>query len=103
TIILFDRVRENMGNVKGSYKEVINLSINQVLSRTILTSGTTLAVVLVLFIFNYGAESPLEGIAFTLSVGIIVGTYSSIFIASPLLIWMHNREIQKQKTAGKLS
>ena len=101
TIILFDRVRENMGNVKGSYKEVINLSINQVLSRTILTSGTTLAVVLVLFIFNYGAESPLEGIAFTLSVGIIVGTYSSIFIASPLLIWMHNREIQKQKTAGK--
>jgi SecD/SecF fusion protein len=103
TIILFDRVRENLGNVKGTYRDVINLSINQTLGRTILTSATTLVVVLVLFVFNYGAESPLEGIAFTLSVGIIVGTYSSIFIASPLLIWMHNREVEKLQTGKSKS
>lgn len=92
TIILFDRVRENFGNVKGSFQEVINLSINQTLSRTILTSATTLAVVVVLFAFNYGAESPLEGIAFSLMVGILIGTYSTIFVASPVLIWLRSRQ-----------
>ena len=100
TIVLFDRVRENLGNVKGSFRDVINLSINQTLSRTILTSITTFLVVLVLFALNYGSDSPLEGIAFTLMVGVVVGTYSSIFIASPLVIWMHNREVEAKKNAS---
>lgn len=92
TIVLFDRVRENQGNVKGSFGEVVNLSINQTLARTLLTSVTTFVVVMILFTVNYGAESPIEGIAFTLMIGVLVGTYSSIYIASPLVIAMHNRE-----------
>lgn len=99
TIVLFDRVRENMGNVKGSYSEVINLSINQTLSRTLLTSITTFIVVAILFVMNYGQESPIEGISFTLMVGVVVGTYSSIFVASPLVIWIHNRMEAKGKKA----
>ena len=99
TIVLFDRVRENLGNVKGSFGEVVNLSINQTLARTLLTSLTTFAVVFVLLILNYGAESPIEGIAFTLMVGVLVGTYSSIFIASPVVIWLHDREERRGQTA----
>ncbi len=100
TIVLFDRVRENLGNVKGTFAEVVNQSINQTLARTLLTSLTTFAVVLVLFSLNYGAESPIEGIAFTLMIGVLVGTYSSIFIASPMVIWLHGRE-EQAKGAGK--
>lgn len=95
TIVLYDRIRENMGNVKGSYQETVNLSINQTLARTVLTSLTTFLVVLVLFVFNLGQQSNIEGIAFTLMIGVIVGTYSSIFIASPALVWLHNREVAK--------
>ncbi|MAB91300.1 MAG: protein translocase subunit SecF, partial [Planctomycetes bacterium] len=57
------------------------------------------AVVFILLILNYGAESPIEGIAFTLMVGVLVGTYSSIFIASPLVIWFHDREERNAKAA----
>lgn len=96
TIVLFDRVRENKGNVKGTYDEVINLSINQTLARTLLTSITTFLVVLVLFALNYGQESPIEGIAFTLMIGVIVGTYSSIFVASPLVIAITKRAEAKR-------
>ena len=99
TIVLFDRVRENLGNIKGSFGEIVNHSINQTLARTLLTSLTTFAVVFILLILNYGAESPIEGIAFTLMVGVLVGTYSSIFIASPLVIWFHDREERRAKTA----
>lgn len=86
TIVVFDRIRENMARFRQkSLVEVINLSINETLSRTILTSGTTLFVILSLF-FLGGAI--IHDFAFGLLVGILVGTYSSIFVASPLLLQM---------------
>lgn len=86
TIVVFDRIRENLRRVrKKSLENLINLSINQTLSRTILTSLTTLLVVLALFFL--GGEV-IHDFSFALLVGVIVGTYSSIFIASPvLLVW----------------
>ncbi len=92
TIVVFDRIRENLPRVNRPYNEVINMSINQTLSRTILTSLTTLLTVTILFAINYGQRNVLEGFSFALIVGIIVGTYSSMFVASPALLWLHNRE-----------
>lgn len=90
TIIIFDRIRENLEGTKRdvNYAELVNLSVNQTLPRTLLTSLTTLFVVLVLLVF--GGE-PLQGFAFALSVGIIVGTLSSIYVAGPALIFLHKR------------
>ncbi len=85
TIVIFDRVRENRKLTRRlNLTELLNLSINQTLSRTVLTSGLTLIAVLCLFIF--GGEV-LRGLSFALVVGVLVGTYSSIFIASPILLW----------------
>ena len=85
TIVIFDRIRENLRRRgKTPFVELINLSINQTLSRTLLTSGTTLLVVLALFFFG-GAI--IHDFSFALLVGIIIGTYSSIFIASVFLIY----------------
>lgn len=85
TIVIFDRVRENRKTAKRlSLTALLNLSINQTLSRTVLTSGLTLVAVVCLFIF--GGEV-LRGFSFALVVGVLVGTYSSIFIASPVLLW----------------
>ena len=84
TIIVFDRIRENLRTGKRrEFSEVVNSSINQTLSRTILTSGTTLVVVTALFILGGGV---IHDFAFALIVGVVVGTYSSIFVASPVLI-----------------
>ena len=88
TIVIFDRIRENLPRTKGTLAEIIDLSINQTLSRTLLTSGTTLVTVLFLLGFNYGANSALEGFAFILTFGLIAGTYSTIFIASPTLLYL---------------
>jgi SecD/SecF fusion protein len=83
TVIVFDRIREFMGIHTTSKKEdVINMAINTTLSRTLLTSGTTLLVIVILLIFG-GAS--IKGFAFALFIGIVVGTYSSIFIASPVV------------------
>jgi preprotein translocase subunit SecF len=85
TIVVFDRVRENLKTMRREGLEhIINLSINQTLSRTVMASGLTFMTVLALWLF--GGET-LNGFAFCLVVGILVGTYSSIFIASPILIW----------------
>ncbi len=86
TIIVFDRIRENSRRFKRrSFEQTMNISINETLSRTILTSSTTLVVVLALFFLGGGV---IHDFAFALLVGIIVGTYSSIFVASPiLLVW----------------
>ncbi|MHC4591469.1 MAG: protein translocase subunit SecD [Planctomycetota bacterium] len=85
TIVVFDRIRENMVNMgrKTISPELINTSINQTLSRTVLTSMTTLAVVIVLYLLG---GPVLHGLALTLIIGVIVGTYSSMFIASPVLL-----------------
>ncbi|MGB3057422.1 MAG: protein translocase subunit SecF, partial [Candidatus Omnitrophota bacterium] len=95
TIVLFDRIREDRKFMrKASQEEIINTSINQTLSRTVLTSLTTLLVVLALFLFG-GAV--INDFAFVLMVGVIVGTYSSIFIASPLLLdWPGRRVVRKR-------
>jgi len=86
TIVVYDRIRENIKGIrKQSLKDIVNSSINQVLSRTVLTSVTTLLVVLALFFFG-GAV--IHDFAFAMLVGILIGTYSSIFIASPaILVW----------------
>ncbi|MBW2063437.1 MAG: protein translocase subunit SecF [Deltaproteobacteria bacterium] len=86
TIVVFDRIRENLGRFRRrSFEEIMNASINETMSRTLLTSVTTLVVVVSLFVLGGGV---IHDFAFALLVGIIVGTYSSIFIASPiLLIW----------------
>lgn len=84
TIIVFDRIRENLKkNRREELGVVINQSINQTLSRTLLTSGTTLIVVACLFVLG---GSVIHDFAFALLIGVVVGTYSSIFVASPILI-----------------
>ncbi len=86
TIIVFDRIREGIRTIKDQdLGDIIDASVTRTLSRTTLTSMTTLFVVLMLYLF--GGEI-IEGFSFTLLVGIIVGTYSSIFVASPILMWL---------------
>jgi preprotein translocase subunit SecF len=89
TIIVSDRVRENLRKMRRSkLADVINLSINETLSRTILTNGTAILVTLALYLVG-GAG--LEGFAFTLLVGFVAGTYSSIFIAAPVVLFWSTR------------
>ena len=84
TIVLFDRIRENFPRLRNSKPiEVVNTSVNQTLSRTLMTSLTTLLVLIALFIF--GGEI-INAFAFTLIVGVVVGTYSSIYVASTTLL-----------------
>ena len=84
TIVIFDRVRENLrGMRRDNIDHVVNVAVNQTLGRTVLTAGTTLISVLALFFF--GGEV-LHGFAFTMLVGVIVGTYSSVFIAAAIVI-----------------
>ena len=89
TIVIFDRIRENIKSLKRlSYTEVIDKSINDSLSRTIVTSITTFIVVLILWLF--GGEV-INLFAFAMMIGVIVGTYSSIFVACPLVLRLHAR------------
>jgi preprotein translocase SecF subunit len=89
TIVVFDRIREDLRKYhKDRYEGVINASINETLSRTIMTSVTTLIVVL--FLFFMGGEV-LRDFSFALMIGVLVGTYSSIFVASPILIEWHSK------------
>jgi preprotein translocase subunit SecF len=89
TIVVFDRIRENVHATKrGDFSKLVDHSINQTLSRTMLTSGLTFLAVLSLFLF--GGEV-IHGFAFCLVVGVIIGTYSSIFIASPIVVFFYQR------------
>jgi preprotein translocase subunit SecF len=97
TIVVFDRIRENLKiSRRDSLTNIINMSVNQTLSRTVLTSGLTLLTALSLFFF--GGEV-LNGFSFALVMGITVGTYSSIFIASPILIFWQDFVGSKKKLA----
>lgn len=90
TIIVYDRIRENLGkHHKEGFSFIVNRSINETLSRTLLTSGTTLLVVLALFVLGGGV---IHNFAFAMLVGILVGTYSSVFVASPILIYWDERK-----------
>jgi SecD/SecF fusion protein len=87
TIVIFDRIREDLKlGIRGTFKEVMNQALNQTLSRTIITSGTVFLATMSLFIFGGGE---INDFAFTFLVGIITGTYSSIYIASALVLWWH--------------
>jgi preprotein translocase subunit SecF len=97
TIVIFDRVRENMRKMrKGSLSDVINASINQTLGRTVITAGTAFLSALALFLF--GGEV-LRGFAFTMIVGIITGTYSSVFIAAAIVTFWHRKSPSKISAA----
>lgn len=97
TIVIFDRIRENLKMVKGmSFEDLCNLSINQTLSRTIMVSGLTFLACLSLWIFG---GPVLNGFAFALVVGVLVGTYSSIFIAAPIVIFWRNFMASRQAAA----
>jgi len=99
TIVVFDRIRENVRlNKRENFVDLVNRSINQTLSRTILTSGLTFLAVLSLFLF--GGEV-IHGFAFTLVVGVIVGTYSSIFIASPIVVYFQKRVLAGASAKSK--
>lgn len=90
TVVIFDRIRENMGIKTGSeVTKVINESLNSTISRTLITSLTTLIVVIILFLFGGAA---LSGFSFALLIGILVGTYSSIFIATPVVVELTARK-----------
>jgi SecD/SecF fusion protein len=93
TVIVFDRVREFLdGKTKGTFYEIVNKSINSTMSRTINTSLTMIGVLLIMFIF--GGES-IRGFIFAMLIGIVVGTYSSLFIATPVLVDTISREDKK--------
>src|SRR5260370_29680084 len=93
TIVIFDRIREDLKlGVRGSFKEVMNQALNQTLSRTLITSGTVFIATFSLFVFGGGV---INDFAFTFLVGIITGTYSSIYIASALVLWLHKGDRPK--------
>jgi preprotein translocase subunit SecF len=99
TIVVYDRIRENMARHRGmSLRELINVSLTQTLSRTVMTSLTTVLSVLAFFIWG---TSVIQDIAFALAIGISVGTYSSIFIAAPLTEWMDQRFFAPARAAMK--
>tara|TARA_B100000809_G_scaffold208379_1_gene211027 strand:- start:3148 stop:4143 length:996 start_codon:yes stop_codon:yes gene_type:complete len=98
SIVVFDRVRENLrGMRRDAFADLVNVSINQTLARTIITSGTTGAAVLALFVF--GGEV-LEGFAFTMLVGVLSGTYSTIFIAAMIAIAITERKATRVRQAN---
>lgn len=93
-VVVFDRVRENMALHKGyTLSDIINISLNETLSRTLITGVSVLVALLVLVLF--GGEV-LEGFAFTMFVGIVIGTYSSIYIASSFVLWYNQRVRHRQ-------
>ncbi|MBT8462200.1 MAG: protein translocase subunit SecF [Gemmatimonadetes bacterium] len=99
TIVVFDRIRENLKKRrKDSYADIVNASINETLPRTVLTSGTTLATLLALFILGGTVVRPF---ALVLILGVVIGTYSSIFVASPALLEIEERSRRKEKKKGQ--
>lgn len=98
TIVIYDRIREDMGRYKGKpLAEVINIAVNDTLVRTILTSGMTALSLVGLLIFGVGE---IRDFAWAMLVGIVVGTYSSVYIASPLTIWLDEREAARSAKGG---
>ena len=97
TIVVYDRIRENMSRLRDKpLSELINISTSQMLSRTIITSGTTLLSVVAFFIWG---TPVIKDISFALFCGILIGTYSSIYIAAPITEWMDTRFFNKAARA----
>lgn len=98
TIIIFDRIREDLLHMrKQSFKEVINHALNITLSRTLMTSGTTFVVVLALVILG---GSTIFGLSLVMLIGVVFGTLSSLFIAAPLLLFFHTKEVEKKENVA---
>ena len=98
TIVVFDRIREVRGKDPRMTRQMVNDSTNQTLSRTLLTSFTVFLVVIILYI--WGGES-IHGFAFALLVGVATGTYSSIYVAAPILLWLiHPKEAQSGRRSS---
>lgn len=96
TVVVYDRVRENLGKLRGStFPRLINVSISEMLSRTVLTSGTTIMVLLCFFIWGTGT---LRDFALTLIIGLILGTYSSIYVALPLTDFLDRKFVAGSKS-----
>lgn len=99
TIVIYDRIRENLGRLRDkSLYDVINISTSETLSRTIITSGTALLSVSAFFIWG---TSTIRDLSFTLFIGMLAGTYSTIYIAAPLTEWMDGRFFSKAKNRAK--
>ncbi len=99
TIVVFDRVRENLRKKrKEAYDTTLNRSLNETLPRTVLTSGTTLMALLSLVVIGGAVIRPFAGV---LIIGVLVGTYSSIFVASPVLVEIHNRARKRAAIAAR--
>src|SRR5579864_1966084 len=97
TIVIFDRIRENLKlSRREPLEQVINRSVNQTLSRTVMTSGLTFLTVVALYLFG---GQVLHGFSFALVVGIIIGTYSSVFVASPIVLFWHNWFDKRKRSA----
>ena len=95
TIVVFDRIRENASKMRDKkFSQIVNLSVNETLSRTILTSATVFFVTLAMNIWGTGV---IRDFAFAMNVGVIIGTFSSVFIASPILIWLNEKSLAAQK------
>ena len=95
TVVVYDRIRENLGKHRGkTFAQIINLSVSETLSRTILTSGATLLSILAFFVWGTGV---IKDFALALLVGIVAGTYSSIYVAAPLVLWWYGGK--RPKTA----
>ena len=94
TVVIFDRIRENIKRYRGkmSFVEIINRSVNEMLARTIITTLTTLLVILAILFFG---GVVLRDFALALALGVIVGTYSSVFVASPIVYLWHKGETPK--------
>ena len=101
TIVIFDRIREYLKLGKsGSFRDIMNYALNHTLARTLITSGTLLIATVALYIFGGGV---INDFAFTLIVGVITGTYSSIYIAGSLVLWWHKGQKPKLATATQVS
>jgi SecD/SecF fusion protein len=99
TIVVFDRIRENKGKLAEPTPAILNESLNQTISRTVLTSVTTLLALLVLYILGGGGS--IHGFAFAMVIGVLVGTYSSVGVASPLIMILAPKTAEGGETRGR--
>jgi SecD/SecF fusion protein len=100
TIVIFDRVRENLPKSNAPLREVLNTSINETLSRTIMTSLTVFLTIIVQYLFNVGTGNVLESISFAMIFGTISGVYSTVYIANPIFLWLETRSAKNKADGG---
>jgi preprotein translocase subunit SecF len=100
TVVIYDRIRENLSKHRTkTFSQIINLSVSETLSRTILTSGATMLSILAFFIWGTGA---VKDFALAMVVGIVAGTYSSIYVAAPLTEWIDKRITKGQRDQKRM-